>query len=40
MLTHGLQGVERQQIVVPRRPSLRPNPAFLEERYELFRQAS
>jgi putative restriction endonuclease len=40
MLTHGLQGVERQQIVVPRRPSLRPDPAFLEERYELFRQAS
>jgi putative restriction endonuclease len=40
MLTHGLQGVERQQIVVPRRPVLRPNPEFLEERFELFRQAS
>jgi putative restriction endonuclease len=40
MLTHGLQGVERQQIVVPHRQNLRPNPEFLEERYELFRQAS
>jgi hypothetical protein len=40
MLIHGLQGVERQQIVVPHRPDLRPKPEFLEERYEVFRRAS
>lgn len=40
MLVHGLQGFDRRQIVVPRPPDLRPKPEFLEERYELFRQAS
>jgi putative restriction endonuclease len=40
MLIHGLQGVERQQIVVPHRPDLRPKPEFLEERFEVFRRAS
>lgn len=40
MLRHGLQGVDHQRLIVPRRPDLRPDPEFLEERYELFREAS
>jgi putative restriction endonuclease len=40
MLVHGLQGFDRRQIIVPRPADLRPNPVFLEERYELFRNAS
>lgn len=40
MLQHGLQGFQGATILVPRSPQLRPNPAFLEERYALFRKAS
>jgi len=40
MLRHGLQGFQGTAILVPRHPDLRPNPAFLAERYEMFRKAS
>ena len=39
MLKHGLQGFQGSRILVPRRELLKPNPEFLEERYELFRKA-
>jgi putative restriction endonuclease len=39
MLRHGLQGLDRTQLVVPTRAEHKPNPAFLEERFELFRKA-
>ncbi len=39
MLQHGLQGLDRSQLILPARVEQRPNPAFLEERYELFRKA-
>jgi putative restriction endonuclease len=39
MLRDGLQGLDRTQLVVPTRAEHRPNPAFLEERYELFTKA-
>lgn len=37
MLLHGLQGFHGSALRVPRHEELRPNPEFLEERYELFR---
>ena len=40
MLLHGLQGVYGKTIMVPRRIEQRPNPEYLEERYELFKRAS
>ena len=39
MLLHGLQGVHRTQIWIPRPPQLQPAPDRLEERYEEFRKA-
>ena len=39
MLRHGLQGMDRRSLVVPTRAEQRPNPEYLEERYELFREA-
>ncbi|CAN5562246.1 HNH endonuclease [soil metagenome] len=39
MLLHGLQGFHGSILIVPRAGSLQPNPEFLEERYEIFRQA-
>ena len=39
MLLHGLQAMHRQPIVLPRNEWLRPDPARLEQRYELFRLA-
>jgi putative restriction endonuclease len=39
MLLHGLQGMNQRRLVLPRRPEQRPNPDFLQERYELFRKA-
>ena len=39
MLVYGLQGFHRSRLRVPRGPDSRPNPSFLEERYELFRRA-
>lgn len=39
MLIHGLQHFQGTRLVVPRRPQLRPNVEFLEERYERFREA-
>jgi putative restriction endonuclease len=39
MLRHGLQGIHGQQIHRPRSALLRPDPAFLERRYECFRQS-
>jgi putative restriction endonuclease len=39
MLLHGLQGMDKSLLAVPTRKDHRPNPAFLEERYELFRRA-
>jgi putative restriction endonuclease len=39
MLLHGLQGLQGNHLVVPHAVTNRPNPSFLEERYELFRQA-
>ncbi len=38
MLRHGLQGIHGQRIHRPSSPSLRPDPAFLERRYERFRE--
>ena len=40
MLLHGLQELNGGAIKIPRRPSDRPDPERLEERYELFRAAS
>lgn len=40
MLVHGLQGFNESRLHVPRRTELRPNPKWLEERYEAFRSAS
>ena len=39
MLQHGLQGLQGNHLVVPHAASNRPNPTFLEERYERFPQA-
>jgi putative restriction endonuclease len=39
MLIHGLQGFHGKVITVPRPADLRPRSEFLEERYELFRNA-
>lgn len=39
MLKHGIQEFEGLSVHVPRRPDSRPNPAFLTERYDLFRTA-
>lgn len=38
MLRHGLQGIHNQRISLPRSAALKPDPAFLERRYERFRQ--
>ncbi len=38
MLRHGLQGIHNQRIIVPRSAGMRPDPAFLERRYQRFRQ--
>jgi putative restriction endonuclease len=40
MLQHGLQRINHQRLIVPTRPSARPNPEFLAERYERFLKAS
>jgi putative restriction endonuclease len=40
ILQHGLQGIHDQRIVLPRSSASRPNPAFLERRYEQFRRRS
>ena len=37
MLRHGLQGIHNQRIIVPRSAGMRPDPAFLERRYQRFR---
>lgn len=39
MLRHGLQGIDHQRLIVPRRVDQRPKPEFLAERYERFRKA-
>jgi putative restriction endonuclease len=39
MLKHGLQEFHHEHLWTPRRPVLKPNPEFLEERYSLFRSA-
>jgi len=39
MLLHGLQGFHGAKLHVPWVEALRPRPAFLEERYEVFRKA-
>lgn len=39
MLRYGLQGFQDARLHVPRPAQLRPDPDFLEERYELFKQA-
>lgn len=39
MLQHGLQGFHNRSIATPRSVDLRPDPAFLAERYSLFRKA-
>jgi putative restriction endonuclease len=39
MLQHGLQGLQGNRLVVPHAVTNQPNAAFLEERYEQFRQA-
>jgi putative restriction endonuclease len=40
MLRYGLQGFQGARLHVPRAESLRPNPDFLAERYDLFRGAA
>ena len=37
MLLHGLQGLHHKKIILPRPTEQRPNPDFLEKRYERFR---
>jgi putative restriction endonuclease len=37
MLVHGLQGFHGSTLTIPRRLAWQPNPGFLEQRYELFR---
>ena len=39
MLRYGLQEISGSRIVVPRSSQLRPREEFLEERYEMFREA-
>jgi putative restriction endonuclease len=39
MLQHGLQGVDRRRLLLPRRADQKPNPDYLEERYEAFCKA-
>jgi len=39
MLRHGLQEFQGARLHVPRQPALRPQPDFVEERYELFKKA-
>ncbi|KMP11830.1 hypothetical protein UZ36_03155 [Candidatus Nitromaritima sp. SCGC AAA799-C22] len=39
MLIHGLQGFQGAKIVIPRSSKLKPNPAFLEERFKIFQEA-
>ncbi len=39
MLRHGIQELHGSRLIVPRRPTERPDPTFLEERYEEFRAA-
>ena len=40
MLRHGLQGFHQTTIWTPGRPSWKPRPEFLEERYAAFKKAS
>ncbi len=40
MLEHGLQGIHRKRLLLPRREADRPDPDRLEWRYERFREAS
>ncbi|MCU0271095.1 MAG: HNH endonuclease [Acidimicrobiales bacterium] len=40
MLRHGLQAVHGQALLLPKRIDERPDPGFLEERYDAFRRAS
>ena len=39
MLRHGLPGLSGQRILTPRRATLQPNPEFLAERFQLFKEA-
>ena len=39
MLLHGLQGVNGNALILPRKPTLRPNREFLAERFDRFRAA-
>jgi len=39
MLMHGLQGMDGTRIVLPNNEKLKPNQAFLENRFELFKKA-
>jgi len=39
MLIHGLQGLHKKKIILPRRTELRPNRDLLERRYQRFRAA-
>lgn len=39
-LEDGLQGLDGRRITIPARDDQRPNPKFLEERYEIFSRAS
>ena len=39
MLLHGIQGLHQKRILIPRPKGERPNPAFLEKRYERFKAA-
>jgi hypothetical protein len=40
MLKHGLQGFHNVKLLMPRSDAHKPNPAFLEARYTMFRNAS
>ena len=39
MLMHGLQGFHGKAFLVPKKDALKPNLAFLEARYAVFREA-
>jgi putative restriction endonuclease len=39
MLLHGLQGMNKKQIIIPRPLELRPDKGLLEKRFEMFKRA-
>jgi putative restriction endonuclease len=40
MLRHGLQGLHRIKLLIPRKPDLRPDKELLERRWERFEKVA